>query len=147
MGGDGMRGLIMDVPLLISALIQHAALNHAGTEIVSRTVEGPIHKYTYADAHKRAQQLANALKSLGIRHGDRIGTIAWNTFRHYEIYFAVSGMGAVCHTINPRLFPDQLEYIVNHAEDRYLFVDLNLLPIAETLAPLTPKVEGVVVMT
>src|SRR5690606_22350710 len=80
-GGEGMRGVIMDVTLLISALIQNAALNHAGTEIVSRTVEGPIHKSTYADAHKRAQQLANALKSLGIRHGDRIGTIALNTFR------------------------------------------------------------------
>jgi len=142
-----MRGLIMDVPLLISSLIEHAARNHGDTEIVSRSVEGPIHRYTYADAHRRVKQLANALTALGIKPGDRVGTLAWNTYRHYEIYFAVPGMGAVCHTINPRLFPDQLEYIVNHAADRFLFVDLNLLPIAEKFAPAAPKLEGVVVMT
>jgi len=142
-----MRGLIMDVPLLISSLIEHAARNHGDTEIVSRTVEGPIHRYTYADAHRRVKQLANALTALGVKSGDRVGTLAWNTYRHYEIYFAVPGMGAVCHTINPRLFPDQLEYIVNHASDRFLFVDLNLLPIAEKFAPAAPKLEGVVVMT
>src|SRR3546814_859318 len=142
-----MRGLTMDVPRLTSSLIQHAADQHGDTEIVSRSIEEPIHRYTYAEAHKRAKQLANALTALGIEHGDRIGTLAWNTFRHYEIYFAVSGMGAVCHTINPRLFPEQLEYIVNHAADRYLFVDLNLVPIAEKLASAAPGVEGVVVMT
>src|SRR3546814_1010125 len=142
-----MRGLTMDVPLLTSSRIQHAADQHGDTEIVSRSIDGPIHRYTYAEAHKRAKQLANALTALGIEHGDRIGTLAWNTFRHYEIYFAVSGMGAVCHTINPRLFPEQLEYIVNTAADRSLFVAPNLLPCPETLAPAPPRREAVVVVT
>ncbi len=118
-----MRALMMDTPLLISALLRHAANACADQQIVSRTVAGPIHRYTYAQAHQRSCQLANALVAYGITPGDRIGTIAWNGFRHFEIYFAVSGMGAVCHTMNPRLSPDQLVYIVNHAGDRLLFVD------------------------
>jgi acyl-CoA synthetase (AMP-forming)/AMP-acid ligase II len=129
-----MRGLMMDRPLLIGALIQYAAEYHGDTEIVTRTTEGPIHRYTYGEAERRARQLAKALKRLGVDLGDRAATIAWNNHRHFELYFAISGIGAVCHTINPRLFADQLRYIVNHAEDKVLFLDLTFVPIAEKMA-------------
>ncbi|HSK42149.1 MAG TPA: 3-(methylthio)propionyl-CoA ligase [Arenibaculum sp.] len=142
-----LRGLMMDTPLLISSLIEHAAECHGDTEIVTRTVEGPVHRYTYADAAKRSRQLANALTALGVRQGDRIGTLAWNTYRHFEIYYGVSGMGAVCHTINPRLFPPQIAYIVNHAEDAWLFVDLTFLPLVEALWDQLGGVKGVIVLT
>lgn len=142
-----MFGLMQDRPLLISQLIEHAALNHGDTEIVSRTVEGPIHRYTYRDARLRAKKVAEALISLGIKPGDRIGTLAWNGYRHFELYYGISGMGAVCHTINPRLFPEQIVYIVNHAEDQLLFVDLNLLPAVEKLLPQMKGVRHVVAMT
>jgi fatty-acyl-CoA synthase len=142
-----MLGLMQDRPLLISQLIEHAALNHGDTEIVSRTVEGPIHRYTYRDANKRAKKVAEALLGLGIKVGDRIGTLAWNGYRHFELYYGISGMGAVCHTINPRLFPEQIVYIVNHAEDQLLFVDLNLLPAVEKLLPQMKGVRHVVAMT
>jgi acyl-CoA synthetase (AMP-forming)/AMP-acid ligase II len=111
-----MLGLMMNMPLTISSLIRHADRHHGDTEIVSRTVEGPIHRYTYRDAHARSRRMANALTRLGVKVGDRIGTLAWNGFRHLELYFGVSGMGAVIHTLNPRLFPDQIAYIANHAE-------------------------------
>ena len=127
-------------PLLISAIIKHAAVYHRDTEIVSRTVEGGIHRYTYGVAERRAKRLARALLKLGIRPGDRVGTLAWNTFRHFELYYAISGIGAVCHTINPRLFNEQILYIVNHAEDRLLFVDTTFAPLIERLAPhLSPE--------
>jgi 3-(methylthio)propionyl---CoA ligase len=142
-----MRGLMMDRPLLIGALIQYAAEYHGDTEIVTRTVEGPIHRYTYLEAERRARQLAKALKRLGVGPGDRVATIAWNTHRHFELYFAVSGIGAVCHTINPRLFADQLRYIVNHAEDKILFLDLTFVPIAEKMAGEWPTVRHYVIMT
>ncbi|MCA0246603.1 MAG: long-chain-fatty-acid--CoA ligase [Proteobacteria bacterium] len=142
-----MFGLMQDRPLLISQLIEHAALNHGDTEIVSRTVEGPIHRYTYRDARLRAKKVAEALIELGIKPGDRIGTLAWNGYRHFELYYGISGMGAVCHTINPRLFPEQIVYIVNHAEDQLLFVDLNLLPAVEKLLPQMKGVRHVVAMT
>lgn len=142
-----MFGLMQDRPLLISQLIEHAALNHGDTEIVSRTVEGPIHRYTYRDARLRAKKVAEALIGLGIKPGDRIGTLAWNGYRHFELYYGISGMGAVCHTINPRLFPEQIVYIVNHAEDQLLFVDLNLLPAVEKLLPQMKGVRHVVAMT
>ena len=142
-----MLGLMMDRPLLVSMLIEHAAAYHGDEEIVSRTVEGPIHRYTYAEASRRAKQLGNALRRLGIAPGDRIGTLAWNNYRHYELYFGISGIGAVCHTINPRLFPGQIEYIVNHAEDRLLFVDLTFVPLVEQLAERLKGVRHVVVMT
>ncbi len=142
-----MHGQMMDVPLLISSLIRHADRYHGDTEIVTRTVEGPIHRYTYGEAHRRARQLANALTSLGVRQGDRVATLAWNTHRHFEIYYATSGMGAVCHTINPRLFPEQIAYIANHAEDVYLFVDLTFLPLVEKLAANLKTIKGYVVMT
>src|SRR4030081_2171690 len=117
-----MLAQMMDMPLLVSSLIAHADRSHGDTEIVSRTVEGPIHRYTYAEAERRSKRLARALIRLGIRTGDRIGTLAWNTYRHFELYYGISGIGAVCHTINPRLFDDQIVYIVNHAADRLLFV-------------------------
>jgi 3-(methylthio)propionyl---CoA ligase len=142
-----LRGLMMDSPLLISSLIVHAERCHGDTEIVSRSVEGPIHRYTYADAHKRARQLAQALARLGVKQGDRIGTLAWNGYRHLELYYGVSGMGAVIHTINPRLFPEQIQYIVSHAEDAYVFFDLTFAPIVEKLAPQCKGVKGWVAMT
>jgi fatty-acyl-CoA synthase len=142
-----MHGLMMNVPLQISSLIRHADRYHGGTQIVSRLVEGGIHRYTYADAHRRARQLANALASLGVRASDRIGTLAWNGHRHFELYYAVSGSGAICHTINPRLFPEQIVYIVNHAEDRYVFFDLTFLKLIESIAPHCRAVRGWVAMT
>ncbi|MEN3162022.1 3-(methylthio)propionyl-CoA ligase [Tistrella mobilis] len=143
-----MRGQMMDTQLLIAPLIRNAARFHGDVEIVSRTCEGPIHRYTYADAYKRVQQLANALASrFGIAMGDRVGTLAWNGYRHFEAYFAVSGMGAILHTINPRLFLEQIEYIVNHAEDRVILVDLTFVPIIEKLIGKIPTVEAVVILT
>ena len=141
------KGLMQDRPLLISSLIEHAACFHPHAEIVSRTTEGPIHRCTYADIHRRAKQLANALEVRGVGPGDRIATLAWNGYRHMELYYGVSGMGAVLHTINPRLFPEQIEYIVNHAEDQFLFFDLSFVPLVERLAKSLPTVRGFVVMT
>jgi len=142
-----MLGQMMQMPLLISSLIRHADVNHGDTEIVSRLGEGSLHRYTYRGAHRRARRLANALGALGVRQGDRIGTLAWNDHRHFEIYFAVSGSGAICHTVNPRLFPDQIVYILNHAEDRTVFFDLSFAALVETLAPRLPKVKDWVVLT
>jgi fatty-acyl-CoA synthase len=142
-----MKGLMMETPLQISSLIRHADRYHGDTEIVSRMVEGGIHRYTYSEAHRRSRQLANALLALGVRAPERIGTLAWNGFRHFEIYYAVSGMGAVCHTINPRLFPEQIAYIVNHSEDRYVFFDLTFAPLVEKIAQHCQQVRGWVVMT
>ena len=142
-----MLSLMMNQPLMISSLIRHADKNHGDTEIVSRTVEGPIHRYTYRAAHVRARRLARALTRLEVQPGDRVGTLAWNGYRHFELYYAVSGMGAVIHTINPRLFPDQITYIVNHAEDRYCFFDLTFTPLIERLAPECKSVKGWVAMT
>ena len=135
MQGLGMQGLMSERPLLISAIIKHAALYHRDTEIVTRTVEGPLHRYTYGEAERRSKRLARALLKLGVKPGDRVGTLAWNTFRHFELYYAISGIGAICHTINPRLFDEQIVYIVNHAADRLLFVDTSFVPLIERLAP------------
>jgi fatty-acyl-CoA synthase len=141
-----MHGLIMDMPLMISAAIRHAAEFHGSTEVVARSIEGDIHRYDYAEAHARMQQLANALLRLGMKPGDRVGSLAWNTHRHFEMFYGVSGTGAVLHTINPRLFADQLVYIVNHAEDRMLFVDAATLPVAEAIAPRLTTIERYVMM-
>src|SRR6266571_808567 len=142
-----MQGLMMDMPLQISQLIRHADRHHGAVEIVSKTVDGgAIHRYTYRQAHARARRLANALKKLGVQPGDRVATAAWNNFRHFEVYYAVAGSGAVIHTINPRLFPDQITYIANHAEDRYVFFDLSFAPLLEKLAPLLKTVKGYVAM-
>jgi fatty-acyl-CoA synthase len=138
---------MMDRPLLISSLIDYAASYHADTEIVSRSVEGPIHRYTYTGLNQRSKQLAQVLAALSVKEGDRIGTLAWNGYRHLELYFGVSGSGAICHTINPRLFPEQIAYIVGHAEDSYLFVDLTFMPLIEALAGKLTSLKSVVVMT
>lgn len=137
----------MDWPLLTPSLIKHAAEYHGDTEIVSRTVEGPVHRYTYRDSYTRTKKLANALRRLGAGEGDRVATMAWNGFRHFELYYAISGIGAVCHTINPRLFEDQIDYIVNHARDRYIFVDLSFVGILESLRPRLESVERYVILT
>ncbi|MBV8651991.1 MAG: AMP-binding protein, partial [Alphaproteobacteria bacterium] len=142
-----MLGQMMDRPLLISGAIEFAARYHHRAEIVSRTVEGEIHRYRYGELEARAKRLANALRRLGVSPGDRVATLAWNTFRHAELYFGISGMGAVCHTVNPRLFHDQLRYIVNHAADSVLFVDLTFVPLAEALAADFKPVRHYVVMT
>ncbi len=142
-----MRGQMMDTPLLITPLIQYAAQYHGDTEIVSRSVEGPIHRYTYAESYARMQRLAHALRRLGVELGDRVATLAWNGYRHFELYFAVSGIGAVLHTINPRLAPQQIIYVVNHAEDGYIFTDLTFVPLLEAVAEHLQTVKGVVVMT
>jgi 3-(methylthio)propionyl---CoA ligase len=141
-----MQGLIMDMPLMISAAMRHAAEFHGKTEVVARTIEGDIHRYDYATAHARMQQLANALLRLGMRPGDRVGSLAWNTHRHFEMFYGVSGTGAVLHTINPRLFAEQLVYIINHAEDRLLFVDAATLPVVEAIEPRLTTIEHYVMM-
>jgi fatty-acyl-CoA synthase len=142
-----MLGLMMRWPLMISSLIRHADQCHGDTEIVSRTIEGPIHRYTYRDAHNRARRLANALVRLGVVPGERVATLAWNGHRHFELYYAVSGIGAIIHTINPRLFHDQLTHIVNHAGDRLVFFDLTFLPLVEKLAPVCPGVTTWIALT
>ncbi|HLI21032.1 MAG TPA: 3-(methylthio)propionyl-CoA ligase [Stellaceae bacterium] len=141
-----MFGLIQDQPLLISSLILHADRHHGATEIVSRLANPPLHRYTIRAAHSRAKKLANALTRLGIEEGDRVATLAWNSYRHLEFYYAVSGMGAVCHTINPRLFHEQIVYIVNHAEDKAVFFDLACRQVVEKLRPLCPNVAHWVAM-
>jgi len=142
-----MRGMMMDVPLMISSIITYAARFHGDVEIVSRSVEGPIHRETYCEAAARSAQLANALLALGVGPSERVGTLAWNTYRHVECYYAISGIGAVCHTINPRLHPDQIAYIINHADDRFLFLDLTFVPLVERLVAQLPNVRGYVIMT
>jgi 3-(methylthio)propionyl---CoA ligase len=133
-----LRGLMGDQPLLVSMCIQHAARNHADTEIVSRTIEGPIHRYTYAQAEPRARRVAKALQRIGIRPGDRVATMAWNTYRHFELYHGISGIGAVCHTINPVLSDEQITYIFNHAADRLLFLETSFVRLIERLRPQLP---------
>src|SRR5262249_1168494 len=134
-------GLMMDRPLLVSSLIEFADQYHGDSEIVTQTVEGPVHRYTYSDAHQRARKAANALRALGIKQGDRVATLAWNTYRHFELYYAISGSGAVCHTVNPRLFEEQLVYIINHANDRVMFFDSTFAALVAKLKPQCPKVE------
>ena len=142
-----MDGLMMQMPLLVSSLIRNADRHHGATEIVSRRVEGDIHRYTYRDAHKRARQLAKALAALGAKPGDRIATLAWNGHRHFEITYAVSGGGMVLHTVNPRLFPEQIAWIVNDAADYALFFDLTFVPLVEKLQPALKSVKKYVLMT
>lgn len=142
-----MKGLMMDSHLTVSSILQYAEKYHKDGEIVSRNVEGGIHRYTYTEAAVRSRCLANALKRLGVSHQDRVATLAWNTHRHYELYYAVSGSGAILHTINPRLFPDQLAYILNHAEDEVLFLDLTFIPLLEQVAPQLTFLKKIVVLT
>jgi fatty-acyl-CoA synthase len=139
-------GQMMSQPLLISSVIEYADRHYGSAEIVSRRVEGDLHRYTYRDCHRRARQLAQALTALGVSMGDRVATLAWNGYRHMEIYYAVSGSGAVLHTMNPRLFPEQIAYIINHAEDQYLFFDLTFLPLIEAIAAHCKVIKGFVMM-
>ncbi|MCU0938970.1 MAG: 3-(methylthio)propionyl-CoA ligase [Burkholderiaceae bacterium] len=141
-----MHGLMMQTPLLISSLIQHADRHHPDAQIVSRRVEGDIHRTTYRELHRRSRRLANALAALGVKPGERVATLAWNGYRHMELYFAVSGSGAVLHTLNPRLIPEQIAWIVNHAEDVALCFDLTFLPLIEGIAAHCPKVRHWVAM-
>jgi fatty-acyl-CoA synthase len=139
---------MQDWPLFVPSILDHAALYHAEREIVTRTIEGPIHRYTYADLHRRARQVAQALRGeLAIAPGDRVGTLAWNTARHMETWYGIMGAGAVCHTINPRLFPEQIVYIINHAEDAYVFADTTFLPILEKIEGELRTVKAFVLMT
>jgi len=142
-----MFGSMMQQPLLVSSLLTHAERHHGDQEVVSRRVEGDIHRYTYRDMAARTRQLANGIAALGVRAGARVGTIAWNGYRHLELYYAVSGSGAVLHTLNPRLHPDQLVWIAEHAEDEVLFFDLSFLPLVEAAAPRLRTVRAFVALT
>ena len=126
-----MFGLMQEQPLLISSLIDFAERHHGDGEVVSRRVEGDIHRYSWADVARRARQVANALDGMQLGQGDRVGTLAWNGYRHLELYFGVSGSGRVLHTINPRLHPEQIAWIANHAEDQVLCFDMTFLPIIQ----------------
>jgi fatty-acyl-CoA synthase len=139
-------GQMMSQPLLISSIIKHADRYFGKNEIVSRRVEGDIHRYTYHDCHSRAKKLANALRGFGVQMGDRVATMAWNGYRHLEAYYAVSGSGAVLHTLNPRLFPEQIAYITNHAEDQYLIFELTFLPLIESVAQHCKTIKGYILM-
>jgi len=141
-----MLGLMQSQPLLISSLIEFAERHHGDGQIVSRRVEGDIHRYTYKDQAARSRQLANALDALGLQFSDRVASLAWNGYRHMEIYYGVSGSGLVCHTINPRLFPQQVAWIANDAQDQVIFVDINIFPLVEKLAPSLPTLKHVVLM-
>ena len=141
-----MFGRMMDTPLLISSLLTHAATFHGDTEIVSRLPDNTLHRYDYAECERRSRRLANALQRLQATSGDRIATFAWNHYRHLELYYAVAGIGAVCHTVNPRLFPRQIQYIVNHAADRFVFLEPDFAPLLESLADRMPAVERYVVL-
>src|ERR1700758_4904561 len=130
-----LMGQMMKLPLTVSSLIRHAARHAGDVEIVSRRCEGDIHRSNWAEVEKRARQLAQALEALDVAPGDRVATLAWNGHRQVEIYYGVSGSGRVCHTINPRLFPEQIEWIANDAEDAVLCFDSGFLPLVEKLAP------------
>ena len=142
-----LYGLMQDCPLLISSLIEHAARFHPEVEIVSRLPEGGTRRTNWAGIRRDACRIAHALKQLGVGEGERVGTLAWNSDRHLSMYFGVSGAGSVLHTVNPRLFPEQIEYIVNHAEDQVLFFDITFAPLVEKLAPKLRTVRSYVAMT
>jgi fatty-acyl-CoA synthase len=142
-----MHGLMQDWPLTVDKILDHAKTWHGDREIVSRSVEGPIVRTTYAEVHTRAKKLSNALKSLGVEPGDRVATLAWNTARHVEAWYGIMGMGAVCHTLNPRLFAEQLCYIINHAEDQVIITDLTFLPVLQEHRAKMATVKHIVVLT
>ncbi|MGZ6006384.1 MAG: 3-(methylthio)propionyl-CoA ligase [Rhizomicrobium sp.] len=142
-----MLGQMQDWPLLVHKIIDHASLYHGDREVVSRSVEGPIHRTNYREIGLRARKVAEALNRLGIQPGDRVATLAWNTWRHLESWYGIAGIGAVYHTLNPRLFPDQLVYIANHAEDKVLFFDITFADLVAQIAPKLKNVELYVAMT
>src|SRR5437867_7975107 len=142
-----MLGLMQDWPLLCHRIIEHAAKYHGTQEVVTRSVEGPIHRTNYAEIHARALKVSQRLDRDGIKLGDRVATIAWNTWRHLEAWYGIMGIGAICHTVNPRLFPDQIAWIINHAQDRVVMVDITFVPILEKIAVKLPSVERYIVFT
>ncbi|MDK2779668.1 MAG: long-chain-fatty-acid--CoA ligase [Pseudomonadota bacterium] len=139
-------GLMMTQPLIISDLLEYAAAHHDQREIISRRQEGDIHRYTYREALLRSRQLANALQFLGVKPGDRVATLAWNGYRHFECYYAIAGIGAICHTVNPRLYAEQIEYIINHAEDCYVFLDACFARLLEPIAGQLTSVRGFILL-
>ena len=141
-----MHGLMMDTPLLISSIVENADINFHNREIVSVTADESLHRYTYKDCFRRVRKLANALEKLGLSHGDRVATMAWNDYRHLEAYYAIGGAGYVCHTINPRLFPEQIVFMINHAEDKWLMIDPLFIPLIEKIASEIQNVKGFIVM-
>jgi fatty-acyl-CoA synthase len=142
-----MLGLMQDWPLLLHRIIDHAATYHGGRRVISRAIEGPIHTTTYAEIRARAKKVAQRLARDGIKRGDRVATLAWNTWRHLESWYGIVGTGAVYHTVNPRLFPDQIAWIVNHAEDRVMMTDLTFVPLLEQLSDRLPSIERYVIYT
>ena len=142
-----MNGLMMQQPLLISSLLVHAERHHGEQQVVSRRVEGDIHRTTYRELAMRARRMANALATLGVKDSARVATLAWNGYRHLELYYAVSGSGSVLHTLNPRLHPDQVVYIADHAEDQVLFFDLTFLPLVEAIAHRVKTIRTFVALT
>jgi acyl-CoA synthetase (AMP-forming)/AMP-acid ligase II len=142
-----MRGLMQNWPLVVPSVIDHAARWHGEREMVTRTVEGPIHRTNYAELHLRARKLAQALQRLGVAKGQVVGTMAWNTHRHFEAWYAIMGAGAVCHTLNPRLFAEQLVYIVNHGEDRIVLLDTTFVPLLEAIWEKLPNVKAYILLT
>src|ERR1700754_2772085 len=140
-GVFSMFGLMMQTPLLLSSILTHAAHSFPDVEIISRTPDKPDHVSNYDGVLQRSSELANALSSIGIKPGDRLETLAWNGYRHLELYYGISGMGDVCHTVNPRLFIEQIVYIINLYEDRMVFFDLTFVDLVKTLMPKCPNVE------
>src|SRR5262245_24198887 len=142
-----MRGLMQDWPLLCHRVIDHAALYHGQRPVVTRSIEGPLHATTYAEMRARALKVAQRLERDGIRMGDRVATLAWNTWRHLEAWYGILGIGAVYHTVNPRLFPEQIAWIINDAEDRVMITDLTFVPLLEKIADRLPTIERYIVLT
>src|ERR1035437_8962385 len=142
-----MLGLMQDWPLLCHRIIEHAAAVHGTQEVITRSVEGPIHRTNYAEIRDRALRVSQRFDRDGIKLGDRVATIAWNTWRHLEAWYGIMGIGAICHTVNPRLFPDQIAWIINHAEDRVVMTDVTFVPILEKIADKLPSVERYIVFT
>lgn len=142
-----MLGLMQDYQLTVQTILDHAALNHGEREMVTRSIEGPIRRSTYRDLRTRALRVAKALQKEGVGLGDRVATMAWNTDRHVEVWYGIMGLGAISHTVNPRLFAEQLVYIMNHAEDKILFVDLTFVPVVEAIAAKLPTIKKYIILT
>ncbi|HWM68234.1 MAG TPA: long-chain-fatty-acid--CoA ligase [Steroidobacteraceae bacterium] len=145
--GDDLHGLMQHWPLTVDRILDHAARWHGAREIVTRSIDGPLVRTTYAQLHARARRLSGSLLALGVQQGDRIATLAWNTDRHMEVWYATMGLGAICHTLNPRLYVEQLTYVINHATDRILFADKSFLPIVDLILPACPTIEHVILMS
>jgi len=144
---EDMLGLMQNWQLLTSKIIDHATRCHGNVEIVTLRTEGDEHRYTYKECQKRSKKLAQSMEKLGIGLGDCVGTLAWNTYRHMEIWYGVGGMGAIAHTINPRLFPEQIAYIINHSEDKVLYVDLTFVPLVVALKDHLKGLKHIIIMT